>query len=266
VTGSHDKSIRIWEKTDEPLLLEEERERELEELYEKGIADSMNRVDNSLDAEESKAGGAEAVTVHKQTMETLMAGERIMEAIDIADEYRQAQREYEELIGKLSSAEAATVSPPQKHPVLTAYDVDGPTYVLSVVEKIQSTALHDALLVLPFSKVVSLMRCLDEWAVKEENTTLISRIMFFLVKTHHHQIVANWVMRPVLVDLCKHLRDALRRQKAEIGYNLAALRYLRQQHEEQHTAHFLEQENMDEEEVRAKLADGKKRKRVHVQS
>ena len=26
VTGSHDKSMRIWEKTNEPLVLEDERE------------------------------------------------------------------------------------------------------------------------------------------------------------------------------------------------------------------------------------------------
>ena len=27
VTGSHDHSLRLWEKTDEPLILSEERER-----------------------------------------------------------------------------------------------------------------------------------------------------------------------------------------------------------------------------------------------
>lgn len=88
--------------------------------------------------------------------------------------------------------------------------------------------------------------------------------MFFLLKTHHHQIVANRVMRTVLVDLRTHLRSALLRQKEEIGYNLAALQYIRAQHESRRTATFSEQENMDEEKVRARLAagDGKKRKRM----
>ncbi|KAG8845693.1 hypothetical protein FRB96_002287 [Tulasnella sp. 330] len=269
VTGSHDKSIRIWEKTDEPLILEEERERELEELYEKGIADSMNRSDAPFNNGEDGVaadGGAEAGIVNKQTTETLMAGERIMEALDIADADRQAQREYEELVAKLPPTEAATVPPPTRNGVLTAYGIDGAAYVLMVVQKIHSTALQDALLVLPFSKVVSLMRYLDEWAIKELNTTLISRIMFFLLKTHHHQIVANRIMRSVLVDLRTHLRDALRRQKEEIGYNLAALQYIRQQHESQRISNFLEQENMNEDRVRAKLADGKKRKRIGVRA
>lgn len=43
VTGSHDKSIRIWEKLDEELFLEEEREKELEALYEADTATHLNR-------------------------------------------------------------------------------------------------------------------------------------------------------------------------------------------------------------------------------
>lgn len=88
--------------------------------------------------------------------------------------------------------------------------------------------------------------------------------MFFLLKTHHHQVVANRVMRSVLVDLRVHLREALQRQKQEIGYNLAALQFVRQRHEAERISHFLEQENMDEEKVRARLAEGKKRKRVAI--
>lgn len=149
-------------------MLEEERERELEELYEKGIADSMNRAEASANAGDDGVAdqGPETGAVTKQTTQTLMAGERIMEALDIADEDRKAQSEYEEMVCKVPPAEAATIPPPARNGVLTAYDVDGPTYVLMVIEKVHSTALHDALLVLPFSKVVSLMRYLDEWAMR----------------------------------------------------------------------------------------------------
>lgn len=72
-------------------------------------------------------------------------------------------------------------------------------------------------------------------------------------------------MRNVLVDLRTHLREALRRQKDEIGYNFAALQFIRQQHEAERVANFYEQENMDEEKVRARLAEGgKKRKRITI--
>lgn len=127
----------------------------------------MNRSDAALNAaEDVAADGVESAQVNKQTTETLMAGERIMEALDIADADKQSQSEYNDLISKLGPAEATTVSPPERNPVLTAYDVDGPTYVLQVVQRVHSTALHDALLVLPFAKVVSLMRYMDDWAMK----------------------------------------------------------------------------------------------------
>lgn len=41
VSASHDKSIRVWQQTDEQIFLEEEREKELEELYESTLTTSL---------------------------------------------------------------------------------------------------------------------------------------------------------------------------------------------------------------------------------
>ncbi|PBL02509.1 WD-repeat-containing protein [Armillaria gallica] len=262
VTGSHDKSIRVWEKLDEPLFLEEERERELEDMYENGIADSLNR--NSGD--EQTPNQAEAMAVTKQTAETLMDGERIMEALTLADEERQVFQEYEDAMARLSKDDAMRLQPPPRNPILAAYDLDPEAYVLRVVEKVQSTSLQDALLVLPFGKVVSLMNYLNIWAQKEWNIVLVSRILFFLLRTHHHQIVANRIMRTALIPLRKHLRGALRRQKDTISYNLAALQYMRRRNDHDRSVQFYEEEGLDEEKVRARIAEGRKRKRVAIKA
>lgn len=139
-------------------------------MYERGIADSLNREDAPIG---SGAGGmqgdavsqAEATAVTKQTTETLMAGERIMEAIDLADGERAVFQEYEEAMSRLPEDYAMRMQPP-RNPVLAAYDLEPDLYVLRVVEKVPSTALEDALLVLPFGKVVSLMGYLNLWAQK----------------------------------------------------------------------------------------------------
>jgi U3 small nucleolar RNA-associated protein 12 len=102
---------------------------------------------------------------------------------------------------------------------------------------------------------------LQEW-----NVTLVSRIIFFLLRTHHHQIVANRVMRTALIPLRKHLRAALQRQKTTIGYNLAALQYIRRRNEADRTAQFYEEEGLDEGQVRARIEEGKKRKRIELKS
>ncbi|KAF8640072.1 hypothetical protein AX17_001313 [Amanita inopinata Kibby_2008] len=273
VTGSHDKSIRVWEKLDEPLFLEEERERELEALFEDSVADNLNRSDVPIG---SGAGdGAmrgdmpaqgEATSVTKQTTETLMAGERIMEALDLADNERALFAEYEQAMSRLDENDAMRLQPPTRNAVLAAYDLEPEAYVLKVVEKVPSAALHDALLVLPFQKVVSLMNYLNIWVQKDWNVILVSRIVFFLLKTHHHQIVANRIMRTSLIPLRKHLRNALQRQREVIGYNLAALHYLQRKDESEHTAQFYEDESMNEEAVRTRITERNKRKRVNITS
>jgi len=93
-----------------------------------------------------------------------MAGERIVEAIDLADGERTAFQEYEEAMSRLSEDDAMRLQPPPRNPVLAAYELEPEAYVLRVVERVQSTALQDALLVLPFGKVVSLMGYLNVWA------------------------------------------------------------------------------------------------------
>ncbi|KAJ6599165.1 WD-repeat-containing protein [Mycena vulgaris] len=257
-------------KLDEPLFLEEERERELENIYESGIADTLNRGDALIgsgagDGQGDAAQGAEATGVTKQTTETLMAGERIMEAIDLADGERALFRDYEEVMSRMAG-DAMRLAPPPRNAILAAYDLEPEAWVLRVVERVQSTALQDALLVLPFGKVVSLMGYLNIWAQRDWNITLVSRIIFFLLKTHHHQIVANRIMRTALIPLRKHLRTALQRQKEVIGYNLAALQYIRRRNDSERVAQFYEEEGMDEEKVRAKIAEGKKRKRVTLKT
>jgi len=39
VTGSHDRSLRLWKLTDEMLFLEEERENEMDQLFESTLED-----------------------------------------------------------------------------------------------------------------------------------------------------------------------------------------------------------------------------------
>lgn len=71
-------------------------------------------------------------------------------------------------------------------------------------------------------------------------------------------------MRTALIPLRKHLRNALQRQKEVIGYNLAALQFIRRRNDSERTAQFYEEEGMDEEKVMARIMEGKKRKRVNL--
>jgi len=180
VTGSNDKSIRVWENTEEPLFLEEEREKELESMYEGGIAESLNREDGAIGSGADggmvvgEASQAETTMVQKHTMETLMAGEKIIEALELADGEAEGQRKYAEAIEKLPLSERGKIGPPARNPVLAALGLEPETYVLRTIERVHSSALYDALLVIPFSKVTSLFHYMDVWASQVRGSVAFS--------------------------------------------------------------------------------------------
>lgn len=65
VTGSHDHSIRLWERTDEPLILSEERENEREaEFEEAAVKDSEQVVSVCVRGQGARVCGREGNFSH----------------------------------------------------------------------------------------------------------------------------------------------------------------------------------------------------------
>ncbi|CAO1633213.1 unnamed protein product [Jaminaea pallidilutea] len=311
ITSGADRSMRVWEKTDEPLFLEEEREREQEQLFEAADREARDREEGQVGAVGSLAGGAgnagangeevqqqEASAVTNTTGQTLMSGEKIIEALDLADEDRAQRREWVKM-GRRGPP------PPRNALILASLPEDAKTsqddkenegdqvaerYVLMTLERILPAQLDDALLTLPFDKVVSLLRYLDlflrpniESDGKGAGGTsyhvplpLVSRILFFLLRQHHSQIVSNSVMRSTLVELRRNLSTILKREKAVVGYNLTSLRYIQSQDIARRTARLYERggfsafgmdEGEEEEKMEEKLEEeggGPKRKRKGI--
>lgn len=258
VTGSHDRSIRVWARTDEPLFLEEEREKELEELYENNLTSSFDDDGNSLgplqhgqgdDLEDTEMMTHDDEThvgrAGKQTIETLKAGERLMEALDIGKADLELQREYKETLKKNPKA-----AMPTRNVILAALDVSAEKYVMDVTNRIRAAQLEDALLVLPFDKVISLFVFIDLWAQHRWNIPLVSRVLSTSLQIHHRQIVANQVMRPTLESLRNALRSGLELHKNQIGYNIAGLKFLKQNWELHHKKEFIDETLQREEEDR----------------
>jgi len=253
VSASHDKSIRVWEETDEQIFLEEEREKEIEELYESTLTTSLEQ---DPDAEDEKR---EVGAATKQTVETLMAGERIEEALELGTADLNAVREWEE-----AKRTNPNVAPSQRNPIFLALgNISAETYVMNVLQRIKAAALHDALLVLPFASVPMLFTFLNIFAQRSMNMPLTCRILFFMLKTHHKQIVASRTMRGMLDGIRANLREALRRQKDEMGYNIAALKVVGMQMAESSIKGFVD-ENWDEEREKEEGAAVRKRAFVHV--
>ncbi|KAL8774779.1 MAG: hypothetical protein Q9209_000718 [Squamulea sp. 1 TL-2023] len=247
VTASHDKSIRIWHQTHEQIFLEEEREKELEELYENTLTTSLEQ------DEEPGTEKAEVAAAGKQTTETLMAGEKIVEALEISLPDLEAVREWNQAKGHQSKT-----GPPDRHPIFLYTNTSAEAHVLSVVQRIKAAALQDALLVLPFNQVTALFTFLQIWAEKQWNIPLTCRVLFFVLKIHHKQIVASKTMRPMLDGIRRHLRRALQRQKDEMGFNLAALNFVGSRMKDMGSKDYVDEAIWEEEEE--KIGKGRKKR------
>ncbi|KAI9679899.1 MAG: hypothetical protein M1817_004914 [Caeruleum heppii] len=218
VTASHDKSLRVFEQSDEQIFLEEEREKELEALYESTLTSSLDR-DNEPDNAEN-GPSTEVVAAGKQTVETLMAGEKIIEALELGMADLQTMEDH-----RAGLARHPKTAPPQRHPLFTALgNISAEKHVLSVFSRIPTPSLQDALLVLPFSCLPSLFTFLALFAEQQLHIPLTCRILFFMLRTHHPQIVASGELKVVLERVREGLREALGRERERLGFNLAGLR------------------------------------------
>ena len=158
-SAGRDKSLRIWSRTEEQVFLEEEREKEVEELYEEGLVEGLER---SRFDENGEGEGMEVTQAGKQTIETLNAGERIVEALEMGRDDRTLMEEYERQVRLRPKS-----VPPTRNPIFLALGgVSAEKYVLSVVEKVKPANLQDALLVLPFEHVEILISFITIWAQK----------------------------------------------------------------------------------------------------
>ncbi|KJR81648.1 U3 small nucleolar RNA-associated protein 12 [Sporothrix schenckii 1099-18] len=270
VTASHDKSIRVWDETDEQIFLEEEREREIEQLYESTLATSLDRADADEDPEErDREGqlGQQVGAASKQTVETLMAGERIAEALELGLADLNLLKEWDEAKARALAGEGGggSIAPPQRHIVFVAQgNLSAEQYVLGVLAKIPAAALHDALLVLPFAQVPALFTFLERFARQGLNMPLTCRVLFFMLKTHHRQIVASRTMRAMLDTLRASLRGALQQQKDQMGHNMAALRVVGSAVADQSVKTYVD-DTWDAAEAAAAATGAGKRKRTFVQ-
>ena len=213
VTASHDKSIRFWEVGDDLVFLEEERERELEEMYEGTLAQTLDRDAEMEDADDDVANAT------KQTIATLTHGEKVMEALEHGIEDLQLMQAYER--AKRLNPKTAV---PQRNPLFLALgNVSAEEHVLASLLRIPASALHDALLVIPFTTLPTLFTFLAIFLRKRMHPELSWRVTYFLLQVHMKQIVASKLLRGELEGVLEAYEKWQAEERRVVGFNLAGL-------------------------------------------
>ena len=117
VSGSHDRSIRIWDQTQEQVFLEEEREKELEDAFEADLDQESVPEGVGIDT------GAKATTT---TTTNLKDAERLAEAIDLCETAEHDAKLYQESKAKCKARGEKPPPPPPINPFLLG--LSGPKY------------------------------------------------------------------------------------------------------------------------------------------
>ncbi|RLV93993.1 U3 small nucleolar RNA-associated protein 12 [Spathaspora sp. JA1] len=245
VSTSHDHSIRVWSATDDQVFLEEEREKEMDELYENTL---LNQIEDEQPKEDDEDMD-EATKVSRQTMETLKAGEKLMEALDIGIEDIEAIKEYESLIKQGKHAVK-----PTPNAILLAFNMTGWEYVLSVLTKIRPAQIDDALLVLPFSYSLKLLQLIEIWTNKQNintnivNLSMICKVLFFIITSNANELIhqKDPAIKNQLIKVKQQLRDQLSGTCRQLGVNTEALKFVKQQWKLTHETEFIDERQQRE--------------------
>lgn len=252
VTASHDKSIRTWDVGDDLVFLEEERERELEEMYESTLAQNMDRDFQGEEEQDAEVGAAS-----KQTISTLTHGEKIMEALEVGITDLELMRAYER--DKMHNPKMAV---PQRKPIFLALgNISAEQHVLQTLRKVPAPALNDALLVIPFSTLPTLFTFLAILLQKSMAPELAWRISYFMLQAHMTQIVASKQLKPLLMDVFEAYDQWQERQTKIMGFNLAGLEIMSREARDNESGKYLDEPIEDEVQEKGR----KKRALANVQ-
>ena len=183
LSGGMDRQVRVWERTKDIVFLEEERERELEQMFdgvgreEESTGKLLRRKGEDADDEDEGDDEPQSEAAVKQSVLSVAAGDRIMEGLERAD---QETKDIAAFRRKNPGKD--------KSPNLLMMGMDPPTYVLWVLKSVKQAELEQSLLVLPLKHVERLLYYLVKLLQSGRGVELCGRVSVFLVKTHQNQV------------------------------------------------------------------------------
>lgn len=245
VSASHDHSIRVWSASNDQVFLEEERERELDELYQ----DNLIQDDEDISPDNDQAEVSDEVTkVSKQNMESLKAGEKLLEALDIGYEDLVKTETYHQLLAANKPA-----TKPEPNAILKVYNIRGDQYVFKVINEIKQSQLEDALLVLPFLYSLRLLKFIDIWSGQPEYQTLtiisqITKIINFIIKFNLKELInqKDPQLKTQLIGIKSQFRAKLLHYNQQMAFNSQGLKFIKQQWDLNHSKQFIDQDEQDQ--------------------
>jgi U3 small nucleolar RNA-associated protein 12 len=185
MTGGLDRQVRVWERSKDIVFLEEERDRELEQMFD-GVGrdeDGTGRLllkkgeekDDDDDNDKDDQPHSEAAV--KKSVLSVAAGDRIMEALERADQEKKDAAVFR----KKNPGKEKTPNP-------LLLGMDPALYFHWILKSVKQAELEQSLLVLPLGHVERVLYYLILLLRSGRGVEICARVSVFLVKTHQHQV------------------------------------------------------------------------------
>lgn len=220
VSCGSDRVLRMFIRTEEPLVLEDEREQEREEEENAAVEQ----------AEETIVEGQTALHLpSKKTVGSEKAAEMLLECLEVGMAYDQEVLEFKEAM-KRSGKDITALPPPPA--IMAAYHASTSSeFLQEILAKIKSSDLEEALLRLPFSSVLQLLPQLIALLEQPQqpHTEVVCRSALFLVRVHHGPIMSSPTLLPTIRQLHHLTSTKMAALRDLVGVNLHGFLYL--QHE-----------------------------------
>jgi len=153
----------------------------------------------------------------KKSVLSVSSGDRIMEAIEVADKESKEIASFRKLQGNKGGDG-------QRAPNPMLFGMDPPEYVLWILRSVKSVDLEQSLLVLSLNHVERLMHYLVVNLRRTNGVELCAKVSVFLVRAHQTQIVASRALMAPLRELRSLARQRTSEVRDVVGFNMAALR------------------------------------------
>lgn len=240
VSCGSDRCLRLFERTDEPIVLQDIQEEEREEMENQQLATGE---DNSVPL----LPGLKLAS--RKTVGSEKAAESILECLEICKQY-----------------DVDDDDKPDLHPLMRALDVKTPNdFILATLARIRASDLEEALLLLPFTNVCELLEKLP--AILEQRTDeieLLAKVILFLFKVHMKPIIGAKHMKSLLQNLVKILKRDVNSLRDVIGLNLHGLALVQHDIEEREGVELFREATQERKKRDKKRREGIKRQLIQM--
>ena len=226
ISGGQDRSLRLWERGEDLVFVEEEREKALEAVAERAAGDDSNT--NGPTPEGVLTAGETELTAARKSLESVRSGELLMDAVDLVEAELADQEQY-----AIKLASGAHTRLAKRVPNVQLLGLEPLAYLMRCLRIIKQPELEQSLLVLPFHYVTRLLKLLIEMSQQSKyDMELCCRCSVFLLRCHFQQIVAARAFIQEIQDLQSAVRSNITSLRTLVGTNLAGLRHMKRAHDE----------------------------------